>query len=62
MCNAVGINHGAARPGAVLTVTAGAGEGGAGHSKYTKYLPSLDAACGTRLCVETLIYFISSQY
>ena len=27
MCNAVGINHGAARPGAVLTLTAGAGEG-----------------------------------
>ena len=29
MCNAVGINHGAVRPGAVLTVTAAAGEGGA---------------------------------
>ena len=37
-------------------------QGREGHSKYTKYLPSLDAACGTRLCVETLIYFISSQY
>ena len=37
-------------------------QGRAGHSKYTKYPPSLDAECGTRLCVETLIYFISSQY